>query len=272
MNRGRSLSLVVVLVTAALGVSSAARAQGKLDPDSLKLYGGLYAVNCAVATSPRLLVVADSLTVINGKKRLVGANPQASYSYFGQSPPPDYQVAFLGDLPLGEQLIAIVFKDAKGLFVQIDPGAKNRGVLGKALVNKPFRSCAPARPPEPAPVPKAANGEETQSAWNFLDDPTFLPLFRKALGPAGKDEWLVGITGPATPNEKVKIGGTDYVLGKWCKAHDCQDNTVVLLWSAEKKLVYGKIVRAGKSRLIGAPPPDVAAELERLWTKAWAGH
>jgi hypothetical protein len=151
--------LVIVLVGAALKFSSAARAQSKLDPDSLELYGGLYATSCAVATSPRLLVVADSLTVINGKKRLVAANPQAAYSYFGQSPPADYQLAFLGDLPGGEQLLAIVSKDAKGLFVQIDPGAKNRAVLGK-LVNKPFRSCEPERKPEArAPLDEGRAGK-----------------------------------------------------------------------------------------------------------------
>ncbi|MDB4980172.1 MAG: hypothetical protein JWM82_924 [Myxococcales bacterium] len=270
MNPGRWLSWVAVLV-ATLGAAASARAQNKLDPDSLKLYGGLYAKDCAVAASPRLLIVADSLTVINGKKRLVGANPRASYSYFGQSPPPDHQVAFLGELPRGEQLLVLVSKDAKGLFVQVDPGPKNRAVLGKALVNKPLRSCAPEKKPEPSPLTKAPNIEETQSAWVFLEDPTFLPLYRKALGPTEKDEWLLGITGPASPNENVKVGGTDYVVGKWCKAHDCRENTAVVLWCAGKKLVYGKIVRAGKSRVVGAPPPDVAAALERLWTSAWAG-
>ncbi|MGZ9067364.1 MAG: hypothetical protein ACXW2I_18775 [Burkholderiales bacterium] len=32
---------------------------------------------------------------------------------------------------------------------------------------------------------------------------------------------------------------------------------------------YGKIYQRGKSSLIGAPPPAVAAELERLWKSEW---
>jgi hypothetical protein len=50
-----------------------------------------------------------------------------------------------------------------------------------------------------------------------------------------------------------------------CKNHDCYDNTILLLWSGMQNVVYGKVVQRGKSTLIGAPPPAVAAELEKLW-------
>jgi hypothetical protein len=67
----------------------------------------------------------------------------------------------------------------------------------------------------------------------------------------------------------VEVEGTVYVVGSSCKPHDCGDNTIVVLYAAEKKTVYGKLVRSSGSRLIGAPPPAVAAALERAWTSEW---
>ena len=66
-------------------------AQNKLDVDALKQYGGVYSSDCSSATAPRLRVVADALMVEQGTKRLTGRNVQAAYSYFGQSPPPNYE-------------------------------------------------------------------------------------------------------------------------------------------------------------------------------------
>ena len=70
----------------------------------LKVYGGNYSSDCGNASAPRLRVVADALMVEHGNKRMTGSNVQAAHSYFGQSPPPDYQVALLGEVR-GEQLI-----------------------------------------------------------------------------------------------------------------------------------------------------------------------
>jgi len=43
----------------------------------------------------------------------------------------------------------------------------------------------------------------------------------------------------------------------------------VLLYSAANGVVYGTIYEGGKATLIGAPPPAVAAELEKLWKTEW---
>jgi hypothetical protein len=88
--------------------------------------------------------------------------------------------------------------------------------------------------------------------------------YTKALGPLVKQPWLAKLDGPSREYRPVKVAGTDYMLGGTCKNHDCYDNTVVLLWAAPD-VVYGKVVQKGKSTLIGAPPPAVAAELDKLW-------
>jgi len=54
-----------------------------------------------------------------------------------------------------------------------------------------------------------------------------------------------------------------------CKNHDCGDNNTVLLYSAAQGVVYGKIFQQRRATLIGAPPPAVAAELDRLWLAEW---
>lgn len=89
--------------------------------------------------------------------------------------------------------------------------------------------------------------------------------YHKALGPLVKEPWLAKLDGPSREYRPVQVAGEDYMLGSTCKNHDCYDQTIVLLWSGVQNVVYGKVVQKGKSTLIGAPPPAVAAELEKLW-------
>lgn len=63
--------------------------------------------------------------------------------------------------------------------------------------------------------------------------------------------------------------GTEYLLARACKDHDCADNNTVLLYSAAQGVVYGKVYRQRRSTLIGAPPPAVASKLDRLWQAEW---
>ncbi|MDP2601366.1 MAG: hypothetical protein Q8S00_02065 [Deltaproteobacteria bacterium] len=62
------------LIGAAALVAAAvpASAQGKLDAEVLKLYGGIYSSECGNASAPRLRVVANALMVEQGNKRLRG--------------------------------------------------------------------------------------------------------------------------------------------------------------------------------------------------------
>lgn len=89
--------------------------------------------------------------------------------------------------------------------------------------------------------------------------------YLKALGPLAKQPWLAKLDGPSREYRPVKVAGADFMLGGTCKNHDCYDHTIVLLWSGAQNVVYGKVVQKGKSTLIGAPPPAVAGELEKLW-------
>lgn len=105
-------------------------------------------------------------------------------------------------------------------------------------------------------------------ASGLLYDPKAKAAYYKALGPLSKEPWLAKLDGPSPQNKALKVAGGDYVLVSVCKNHDCSDNNVVLLYAAPDT-VYGKVVQRGKSTLIGAPPPAVATELEKLWKSEW---
>ena len=67
----------------------------------------------------------------------------------------------------------------------------------------------------------------------------------------------------------MTVDGKEYLVLQSCKAHDCADNNTTLFWDSAKRLVYGKVRAAGKSTMIGAPPPAVAKEIGNAWWKQW---
>jgi hypothetical protein len=246
-----------------------AHSQGTLDADTLKQYGGTYSSDCRNPAAPRGTVFADALVVLEGDKRTAGGNVQAAYSYFGQSPPPYYEVALLSEVRGSGQLMFIVYRDKSGQYMKLDGDAKVLAALGKALSTHKYRHCDPSRKVTAVPPAGAPQSASAGDAGLLLLDPKFKSAYYKALGPRVKESWLTKFDGPSPETRKVKVAGREYVLAGSCKNHDCADNNVVLLYSAADGAVYGKIFARGKSILIGSPPPAVAAELERLWVSEW---
>lgn len=263
-------SLICGAAATLVATSTPAWAQ-RLDAQLLKLYGGNYSSDCGNASAPRLRVVADALMVEQGNKRLTGNNVQAAHSYFGNSPPPNYQVALLGEVR-GEQLLFLVYRDKTGQYITIDGDTKVRAALGKALLDRKYRSCNPGQqaaiPNPPSPAPQKYSETEI-SAPGLLADPKFKSAYYKALGALVNESWLAKLDGPSPTNKKVKVAGTEYLLAGACKDHDCADNNIALLYSAAQGVVYGKVYHQRRSTLIGAPPPAVASELDRLWQAEW---
>jgi hypothetical protein len=261
---------VIFVASGFLAASAPAWAQSGLDAETLKLYGGTYSADCSSTAAPRLRVASDTLVVERGNKRLTGRNVQASYSFFGQSPPPDYQVALMSDVRPGVQMLFIVYRDKSGQYITLDGDAKVQTALGRDLLGRKYRSCHPAaneapRPPAPAKAP----AEAIIGPPELLQDPKFKSIYYKALGPKVKEPWLAQLDGPAPPVKKIAVAGTEYLFASACKNHDCGDNNTVLLYSPTQSVVYGKIVQQRRASLIGAPPPAVVAELDRLWALEW---
>lgn len=255
---------------ALVGSVAPAWAQGKLDADALKLYGGKYSTDCRSSNAPVLRVVADALMVEVGGKRMTGRNVQAAYSYFGQSAPPEYRVALLSEVRKDLQLLFIVYRDKAGQYITLGGDPKVETALGKSMLSQRFRSCESARAETPsAPAPVRQPASTVIGPPELLMDARFNSVYYKALGSLVKESWLAKLDGPAPPVKTIKVGGKDYMRVSACKTHDCGDNNTVLLYSASDGVVYGKIYLRRRSSLIGAPPSAIANELDRLWLSEW---
>jgi hypothetical protein len=115
----------------------------------------------------------------------------------------------------------------------------------------------------------AAQAQKAKEAWEYLQEPAFKNAYMKALGPKANTPWLAKRDGPAPQDKFVEVAGHRYVMNSFCKNRDCGENSAVILYSPEKKLVYGTIYEKGRTTLIGDPPAAVSSELARLWKKEW---
>jgi Inhibitor of vertebrate lysozyme (Ivy) len=93
----------------------------------------------------------------------------------------------------------------------------------------------------------------------------------KALGPLSREKWLATLSGPAPQVKTMRVAGAEMQLAAVCKPHDCAEHNTVLLYDAAVPVLYGKVYQAGRSTLLGNPPPAMAAELDRLWQQEWRG-
>jgi hypothetical protein len=254
----------------AAGAAFAAHGAG-LDADTMRNFGGRYAVDCAVAGGFSLRIEPTALVLDVRGRTITGSKVQASYSYFGQSPPPGFAVALQSELRDGKELVFLVHQDANGQRVELQADAKLMAALG-AMATQKYRDCDDARNRR---VATAARGERRQAAAaadaaardtsDPLNHPRLKQAYLKALGPRANLPWLAKLEGPGPERERVRVEGVDYTQVAVCKPHDCYDNSAVVLFSIENGVVYGKVLDRLTPVLIGAPPPAMAAALEKRW-------
>jgi hypothetical protein len=282
------MNRLISTATLVLGaIATSAFAQGKLDADTMKAFGGTYQVDCGNNASPKATVFPDALVFLHGDKRVAGSKPQAQASFYGNSPPPEYRIMLVGEVAGGELYFAI-HQDKSGYYLKVDGDQKVVAAIGKQLTQQKFRRCdGTAKPmqtaaaaPAAAPATGAASAGVGNSAKIFkgyaltelsaaglLYNAKAKEIYYKSLGPLVKEPWLAKLDGPSSEGQAMKVATDDYVMLYTCKNHDCYDNNVVLLWSGVQNVVYGKVNQKGKSTLIGNPSPAVAAELEKIWKK-----
>ena len=192
----RSCSAVAL---SCLLLSLPAAAQG-LRPDVLASVGGRYATDCAKPDSPRVWVEAQQMRVEQGGQRLTAGQLDAAFSYFGNSPPPGYRVALLGQVQGAHELLAVVYGDAQGQYLQLDGDRTVQANLGP-LTKLKFRHCneganrraaadhqQQARDEAAAKAPVAPGTARSPS--ELIRDPRFKPAYLRALGPLAREPWL----------------------------------------------------------------------------------
>ena len=118
----------------------------------------------------------------------------------------------------------------------------------------------------------AAHAQKQKEAWEQFKDPAFKSAYMKALGPKSKTAWLAKRNGPAPEDKYITVAGERYAMNSFCAQHACNENSAVLLYQPEKKIVYGTVYEKGKTTYLGDPPGPVATELASLWKKEWRSN
>ncbi len=265
----------IAVATSLLGVLAASPAQAqRLPPDVMALYGGIWSADCANPAAPRLRVEPDGLLVERDGQRLTGSKAQAAASYFGNSPPRNYEMTLMSEVRGGSELLFIIYRDPRGRFIEINASGKTAAALGPGLQQLRYRACNPAagqQPnaaarPAPPPAPPVTTGGNVDMV---IASPSFRATWRKALGADAREPWLAQMNGPAPPPRWVNVAGSRYAFNAFCKDHDCFDNNAVQLYAPETGVVYALVHRVNRDMLVGNPPPPVASELQRMWKAEW---
>lgn len=245
--------------------------------DSQNEYGGTYSADCANPAAPRVRALPQGLVVEAGNKRMTGTKVQVSVSYFGQAQAPGEQaVALLSEVRGGAGLIFVVRRDTRGQSVTLDGDPKVMAALGRALTARSYRDCDLLRSGRAAAqmqgdlrqaqVDKAA----TRSAAKQPDAVRFKTALRQALGPKVNEKWVLAMIGtPGAETPTLLIGGTVYQEITACKPHDCYDNNLLLLYEPNRSAIYGKVLMKAAPSVVGSPPLQLAAEIEKRWRMHW---
>lgn len=249
---------------AALALCAPAPTSARLTAADNNVYAGVYSNACSDRSKPMVRFYDDVMTVEQGGKAVTAKPFKVSKNHLGATPPKDFKTAYVGDVKGGDGLVFVIYHNAEGLFVVLEGGPKSLAQLGAGVQGQKLRHCDPNRNALPgAPVVTAP------SPPDLLRDPKFKTPYLKALGPLASEKWLSTLTGPAPEVKKVQAAGAEYQLASVCKPHDCAEHNTVLLYDAAAGTVVGKVYQAGRSTLIGNPPPALARELERLWAEEW---
>ena len=111
--------------------------------------------------------------------------------------------------------------------------------------------------------------QKQKEAWQYLKEPAFKSAYLTALGRKANTPWLAKRDSPASEDTFVTVAGQRYVKNAFCKNSDCNNHSALILYSPEKKVVYGTIYEKGKTTFIGDPPAAVWDELGKQWKKEW---
>lgn len=261
-------------LAAVLLASVAVSAQQRLSADELKAYGGSYAIECGKPDAPRLSVTTDAISVERDGQRLVGRNVTASASYYGRSPPRNFEAALIGEVRGGGQMMFMVYADKAGRYAVIEAEPRVQAALGPALLKARYRSCnavgaAMAGAAPAIASPAAATSDAVPDIPALLANPLFKRSYLRSIGEKASERWLARLDGPAPPTRRQSLDGAPYLLVAVCKPHDCFEHNAVFLYSAEPPRVLGLIHQAGVKTLVGGATPAQGAQLDLLWQAEW---
>lgn len=116
-------------------------------------------------------------------------------------------------------------------------------------------------------APSLAVAQEGPYLFDLLKQPSYLAAWKAMLKGETVPGWVANYAktfdGPSTPTKNVPVGSETYTLGWVCKAHDCGDNQLYVLFSPGGKQAWGLLITAGNQRKwLGHPDVAIQAAIE----------
>nr|WP_315243753.1 Ivy family c-type lysozyme inhibitor [uncultured Albidiferax sp.] len=250
-----------------------AQAMDQVTATALKNYGGSYSSACQNPAAPRLTVYPASLVFAQGGQSITGREVLAAHSYFGNTAPAGFLVAFISQIKGKEQMTFLLYEDPRGRYIQIENESnKLSAFLGPARMAAQYRRCdgpavktAPVAAPVATPSADMAPGAAPFS-YEVFATPQFKSQFALIAGPVRQVPWLARMEGPNSQVVRVKVGNKEYLRADLCKPQDCHDYNVLFLYAPQRNVLYAQVHQKGQVTLLGDPPRAEAAALGRLWT------
>ncbi len=116
-----------------------------------------------------------------------------------------------------------------------------------------------------APAAQAAEPEGPY-LFDLLKQQTYLLAWNGMLAgervPAWVGKYAKTFDGPSSPSKHVSVGGEPYTLAWVCKAHDCGDNQLHVLFSPDGKRAWGLLITGQQRRWLGKPDAAIQAAIQ----------
>ena len=98
----------------------------------------------------------------------------------------------------------------------------------------------------------AAGEPEGPYLFDLLKQQTYLSAWKAMLKGETVPPWVASYAktfdGPSSPAKDVPVGGESYTLGWVCKAHDCGDNQLYVLFAPGGTKAWGLLITGGDQR------------------------
>jgi hypothetical protein len=113
----------------------------------------------------------------------------------------------------------------------------------------------------------AANAlDDDPYLFDLLKQPSYLSAWKAMLAgehvPAWVSNYAKTFDGPSSPSKTVQVGGQAYLLGYVCKAHDCGDNQLHVLFSPNGSRAWGLLVTGQQRRWLAKPDAAIQAAIQ----------
>jgi hypothetical protein len=102
--------------------------------------------------------------------------------------------------------------------------------------------------------------------FDLLKQPSYLSAWKSMLAGENVPKWVANYAktfdGPSSPAKEVSVGAETYTLGWVCKAHDCGDNQIYVLFAPGGGKAWGLLVTGGNEKWLGGPDAAIQAAIK----------